>query len=240
MSRQTPARTPAATILVVDDEPTLREAVQYNLSREGYTVKLAVDGHEALAQARANRIDAIVLDVMLPGLDGFEVCRILRGESTVPILLLSARGEELDRILGLEFGADDYLTKPFAMRELLARVRALLRRARMAAAETSAGPLVVGNLSIDEARHEVTLAGEPLVLKPREFDLLRYLVAHPGLVLSRDRLLREVWDYDYAMDTRTVDVHIRSLRSKIEEDPGRPRRIETVRGIGYRFVPDPA
>ncbi|HWV24681.1 MAG TPA: response regulator transcription factor [Thermomicrobiales bacterium] len=238
MQNSSPASHQPATILVVDDEPSLRATVQYNLVREGYTVKLAADGPEALSLARSERPDAIVLDVMLPGLDGFDVCRILRAESNVPILLLSARGEELDRVLGLEFGADDYLTKPFAMRELLARIRALLRRARMTPVISDALPHTVGSLTIDPARHEISLGGTPLTLKPMEFDLLRYLALHPNTVLSRDRLLRDVWDYDYTFDTRTVDVHIRSLRSKIEVDPSQPRYIETVRGVGYRFVPD--
>jgi DNA-binding response OmpR family regulator len=179
-----------ATILVVDDEPTLRATVQYNLRREGFTVQLAKDGQEGLTMARAIQPDMIVLDVMLPVLDGFEVCRALRAESTVPILLLSARGEEVDRVLGLEFGADDYLTKPFAMRELIARVRALLRRSRITTAATPEAPrpgeeqpLIAGDLTIDPARRQASLAGTPLVLKPKEFDLLRYFARHPGIVL---------------------------------------------------------
>jgi two-component system alkaline phosphatase synthesis response regulator PhoP len=248
----------SATILVVDDEPTLRETVRYNLRREGYTVSLAADGREALAMARAARPDLVVLDVMLPGMDGLQVCRTLRAESTVPILLLSARGEEIDRVLGLELGADDYLTKPFAMRELLARIRAMLRRSQMVSiaaphqaavwpAEDRAGngvepapPVVAGGLTIDAARRRVDLDGTGLTLKPKEFDLLFYLARHPGIVLSRDRLLREVWGYDYPVDTRTVDVHVRWLRQKVESDPAQPRRIETVRGVGYRFVPNPS
>lgn len=238
MHDSSPAPHQPATILVVDDEPSLRATVRYNLVREGHTVKLASDGPEALSLARSERPDAIVLDVMLPGLDGFDVCRILRAESNVPILLLSARGEELDRILGLELGADDYLTKPFAMRELVARIRALLRRARMTPDTDDTPPHVVGSLTIDTARHEISLHGKPLTLTPREFELLRYLALRPNTVLSRDRLLRDVWGYDYIFDTRTVDVHIRSVRRKIEVDPGQPRYIETVRGVGYRFVPD--
>jgi two-component system alkaline phosphatase synthesis response regulator PhoP len=246
-----------ATILLVDDEPTLRDAVGYSLRREGYAVALAADGVEALASARAARPDLVVLDVMLPGMDGLQVCRTLRAESTVPILLLSAKGEEIDRVVGLELGADDYLTKPFAMRELLARVRAMLRRAGMAAPADGAGAsngraaaafpgdaargeraVVVGDLAIDPASRTVTRAGVPLILKPKEFDLLHYLARHPGIALSRDALLRRVWGYDYPVDTRTVDVHVRWLRQKIEEDPARPRRIETVRGHGYRFAAD--
>ena len=253
-------RTAAARILLVDDEPALLDAVGYTLRREGYAVDPVADGAEALAVARTAKPDLVVLDVMLPGMDGLQVCRALRAESTVPILLLSARGEEVDRVLGLELGADDYLTKPFAMRELLARVRAMLRRAGMVAgvgngrehdgARSSVAPsaahhteqqtaLIVGDLAIDPATRRATLRGAPLTLKPKEFELLHYLVRHPGIVLSRDALLRRVWGYDYPVDTRTVDVHVRWLRQKIEDDPARPRRIETARGFGYRFVADP-
>jgi two-component system alkaline phosphatase synthesis response regulator PhoP len=256
----TNGRDPVARILLVDDEPALLDAVGYTLRREGYTVDLIANGADALAVARSARPDLVVLDVMLPGMDGLQVCRALRAESTVPILLLSARGEEVDRVLGLELGADDYLTKPFAMRELLARVRAMLRRAGMAPSagsgrdEDGAGPevsaqptaasgrravLIAGDLAIDPASRRATLRGEPLTLKPKEFDLLHYLARHPGIVLSRDALLRRVWGYDYPVDTRTVDVHVRWLRQKIEDDPARPRRIETVRGFGYRFAADP-
>ncbi len=252
---------PSARILLVDDEPALLDAIAYVLRRDGYEVDLAVSGTEALLAARSGRPDLVVLDVMLPGMDGLQVCRALRAESTVPILLLSAKGEEVDRVVGLELGADDYLAKPFAMRELLARVRAMLRRARMTApgnalvpaahvtgdgraagAPTAAqppNPLTIGDLTIDPARRHATLAGKPLTLKPKEFDLLHDLVRHPGIVLSREALLRRVWGYDFPIDTRTVDVHVRWLRQKIEDDPSRPRRIETVRGFGYRFVPDP-
>jgi two-component system alkaline phosphatase synthesis response regulator PhoP len=249
--------------LVVDDEATLRDMIRFNFEREGYRVVLAADGREALVAARASRPNLVVLDVMLPGIDGLQVCRLLRAESTVPILLLSAKGEEIDRVLGLELGADDYLTKPFALRELLARVRAMLRRAEMAAAERTDGatpagtraeaheptrsamnggqaPLVVGTVSVDPARRHASVGGAVLNLKPKEFDLLHYLARHPGIVLSRDALLREVWGYDFPIDTRTVDVHIRGLRAKVETDPSQPRLIETVRGFGYRFEPDPA
>jgi DNA-binding response OmpR family regulator len=243
--------TRTTTVLLVDDEATLRDTVAYNLRREGFGVELASDGQEALDKARRHRPELIILDIMLPHLDGLQVCRTLRAESTVPILLLSARSEEFDRVLGLELGADDYLTKPFAMRELLARVRAMLRRSQMSAsppvgtvapalASTSAGErnasLKAGDVTIDLARREANVAGEPLLLKPKEFDLLTYLVRHPGIVMSRDALLREVWGYDFPIDTRTVDVHVRGLRQKLEHDPSRPQRIETVRGYGYRFV----
>jgi DNA-binding response OmpR family regulator len=242
-------------ILLVDDEPSLIEAVGYVLRREGYTVTVASTGPAALEAARAVYPDLVVLDVMLPGLDGLQVCRELRAESTVPILLLSAKGEEVDRVIGLEIGADDYLAKPFAMRELLARVRAMLRRSRMTATapnqaeQPSASPdgkatdvaappalIEAGNLVIDAARRRVTIAGVDVVLKPKEFDLLYHLAQHPDIVHSRDALLRRVWGYDYPVDTRTVDVHVRWLRQKIERDPSQPRWIETVRGVGYRFV----
>jgi DNA-binding response OmpR family regulator len=249
-----PASLPNAdSILLVDDEPSLVEAVGYMLRREGFNVSVATSGPAALETARAINPDLVVLDVMLPGLDGLQVCRALRAESTVPILLLSAKGEEIDRVLGLELGADDYLTKPFAMRELMARVRAMLRRSRMVPAEPSlessgappravdqvgAAPVLkADDLEIDTARRRATLAGQALVLKPKEFDLLYHFAQHPGIVHSRNALLRRVWGYDYPMDTRTIDVHVRWLRQKIEADPSQPRRIETVRGVGYRFVP---
>jgi two-component system OmpR family response regulator len=252
------AETPRSTgsILLVDDEPSLIEAVSYMLRREGYTVTVATSGPAALEAARAVDPELIVLDIMLPGIDGLQVVRELRAESTVPILLLSAKGEEIDRVIGLEIGADDYLSKPFAMRELMARVRAMLRRSRMVAPsavgrvepglvgpnEREAGEAVItaGDLVIDSPRRRVTLAGADVVLKPKEFDLLYHMAQHPDIVHSRDSLLRTVWGYDFPVDTRTVDVHVRWLRQKIETDPSQPRRIVTVRGVGYRFVPQPA
>jgi len=229
-------------VLVVEDEPTLVETLAYNLNRQGYTVVTATDGHAALAVARREQPDLIVLDVMLPGLDGFEVCRILRQEMNVPILMLTARTDEVDRVVGLEMGADDYLTKPFSMRELLARVKALLRRVRLtreeAAAESapaSADRIEIGDLTIDLARRELTRAGQVIHLKPKEYDLLVFLVRHAGIVLSRDLILERVWGWDFDGDSRTVDVHVRWLREKIEPDPAHPTRIVTVRGVGYRF-----
>jgi DNA-binding response OmpR family regulator len=261
MKSNDPAQTPA-TILVVDDEPTLRDTVAYTLRKEGYRVELAGTGHEALQSARRHPVDAVVLDIMLPGMDGLQVCRTLRSESTVPILLLSAKGEEIDRVVGLEVGADDYLTKPFAMRELLARIRAMLRRVEMmtpsstqsthapVAAENLPavgerggsdtaieGPVVLGDLVVDRARRRATLDGSELKLRPKEFDLLHYLAGHPGIVHTREHLLRRVWGYDFPVDTRTVDVHVRWLRQKIERDPSDPKRLQTVRGVGYRLVP---
>jgi DNA-binding response OmpR family regulator len=255
------AQPPPATILIVDDEPALRDALSYTLRKEGYRVESAASGPEAILAARQTRPDAVVLDVMLPGVDGLQVCRTLRAESTVPILLLSAKGEEIDRVVGLEMGADDYLGKPFAMRELLARIRAMLRRAEMmkggerggrgsiAAALEGTEPgqdrsahtspddrVVLGELTIDRARRVATLAGKPLTLRPKEFDLLFFLAKHPSVVHSRNVLLHRVWGYDFPMGTRTVDVHVRWLRQKIERDPSRPTRLETVRGFGYRLV----
>lgn len=234
--------TRADSILVVDDQPALRDTIAYNLKREGFVVNLAADGPSAIAAARTHKPDLVILDVMLPGLDGFEVCRILRAETMVPILMLSAKGEAFDRVLGLEIGADDYLTKPFAMRELMARVRANLRRMRMLEAapppepDTAESLVVEGDVTIDPARRSVSLRGISLPLKPKEFDLLLHLVRSAGRVLSREELLREVWGYDVQVDTRTLDVHIRWLRLKLEDDPANPVRIETVRGYGYRYV----
>jgi DNA-binding response OmpR family regulator len=240
-------------VLVVDDEPNIRDTIMVTLRREGFDVTLAETGPEALERLDSNP-DVIVLDVMLPGLDGFEVVRRVRQTSSVPILLLSARGEEIDRVVGLEIGADDYLTKPFAMRELVARIRAMIRRSRMdrddrrgpaRTEDASANPeaigdtVVAGDIVIDRAGRRATRSGKPLELKPKEFDLLHYFVRHPGIVLSRDALLREVWGYEFRMDTRTVDVHIRWLRQKLEDDPSAPTRLLTVRGHGYRFVPEP-
>lgn len=229
-------------VLVVEDDLALRETLEYNLTRQGYTVLTAADGPTALKTARQEQPDLILLDIMLPGLDGFEVCRALRQETNVPILMLTARDEEIDRVVGLEVGADDYVTKPFSMRELLARVKALLRRSRIVQEERAAGDLLVppdrlvfDDLIIDLARHEVTRAGQPLDLRPKEYDLLLFLARNRGILLSRELLLERVWGWDYGGGSRTVDVHVRWLREKIEPDPAHPRRIVTVRGVGYRF-----
>jgi DNA-binding response OmpR family regulator len=225
-----------ARILVVEDEASLLAAITYNLRREGHDVLTATDGEQGLHVARQAEPDLLILDLMLPKLDGLEVCRVLRGESAVPILMLTARGEEVDRVVGLELGADDYLTKPFSMRELLARVKALLRRAQMVRHAVAPPERVrVGALDIDLAGRRVTLRGRALTLKPREFDLLAFLAQHPGRVFTREHLLQRVWGYDYHGEARTVDVHVRWLREKLEEDPSSPRVIETVRGVGYRF-----
>jgi two-component system, OmpR family, response regulator len=227
-----------AKILVVDDEPVLLDTLRYNLARAGHEVHTSADGVSALSLARRESPDLVVLDVMLPGMDGFEVCRTLRQESPVPILMLTARDEEVDKLLGLELGADDYLTKPFSMRELLARVKAMLRRVeigRSTAGDESPRPLREGDLEVDLVSHQANIAGTVLHLKPKEFDLLAHLMGHRGRAFSRDQLLEQVWGYDYAGDTRTVDVHVRWLREKVETDPSRPELIETVRGVGYRF-----
>ena len=228
--------------LVVDDEETILEFLSMGLGYEGFTVETASDGPGALAAAERFRPDLVILDVMLPGLDGFEVCRTLRRETTVPILMLTARESELDKVLGLELGADDYLTKPFSMRELLARVKALLRRSELVAAQPppaapDAAVVEAGPLRIDVVQHRATWRGHPLDLKPKEFDLLLFFARHPNAVLSRDLLLERVWGYDFPIDTRTIDVHIRWLREKIEAAPGQPAHLLTVRGLGYRFAP---
>jgi DNA-binding response OmpR family regulator len=232
----------ADKVLVVEDEPTLLETLEYNLTRQGYEVYTAADGLAALEVARREQPDAIVLDIMLPGLDGLEVCRILRREMNVPILMLTARADEVDKIVGLEVGADDYLTKPFSMRELLTRVKALLRRVRLIREElaaengvVSAEKLTFGDLTIDLARREVLLRGKPLRLKPKEYELMVFLARNRAIVLSRDLILERVWGWDYDGGTRTIDVHVRWLREKIEPDPAHPIRIVTVRGVGYRF-----
>ncbi|MHB0871154.1 MAG: winged helix-turn-helix domain-containing protein [Chloroflexota bacterium] len=227
-----------AKILVVEDERILLDTLRYNLSKAGYEVRTADDGEAALRVARQESPDLVLLDVMLPKVDGFDVCRTLRQESSVPILMLTARDDEVDKVLGLELGADDYLTKPFSLRELMARVKALLRRSEMVLSdgERLAGkPLREGDLEVDLLSHQASRAGTPLHLKPKEFDLLAFLMRRRGQAFSRDQLLQHVWGYDYAGDTRTVDVHVRWLREKVEADPSSPQLIETVRGIGYRF-----
>ncbi len=222
------------TILVVDDEPTLVATLKYNLERESFRVLEAADGEAALEAARSGRPDLIVLDLMLPGLSGLEVCRILRKETRVPIIMLTAKDAEVDKIVGLETGADDYVTKPFGMPELMARVRALLRRAEPAEDE-ALDVVESGDLHVDLARREVQRAGSPLRLKPKELDLLGFFMRRRGRVISREELLNQVWGYEFADDTRTVDVHVRWLRQKIELDPAQPSRLITVRGVGYRF-----
>jgi DNA-binding response OmpR family regulator len=225
------------TILIIEDDRNLVDALSYNLAKEGYEVASATDGARALETARNSCPDIIILDIMLPGLNGFEVCRILRKEMTVPILILTAKTGEVDKIVGLEVGADDYLTKPFSMRELIARIRAMLRRADMvgAAPSNDVAQLNVNDLTVDVARRQAAIDNRPLDLTPKEFDLLAFLARNQGLVFSREQLLERVWGYDYAGDTRTVDVHIRWLRKKIEAEPSKPMRIVTVRSVGYKL-----
>ncbi len=228
-------------ILVVDDDAPSVKMISFLLREEGYQVSSSDNGLAALESIEREPPDLVILDVMMPHLDGFEVCRILRKEMNVPILMLTARDDEIDRVLGLEMGADDYLTKPFSMREFLARVKALLRRVRLireemdAEAQTSKEILLFGNLTLDISRREVLSDHHPLALKPKEFDLLLYLARHRGQVLSREQILESVWGWTYGGGSRTVDVHIRWLRKKIEHDPTRPVRIVTVRSAGYRF-----
>ncbi len=229
---------PNQKVLVVEDEENLVEALRYNLEREGYAVLTAMDGEKGLELARGSNPDLIILDVMLPRLDGFEVCRILRRDVNTPILMLTAKGEEVDRIVRLELGADDYVTKPFSMRELLARVRAMLRRSRMTSEtlfSTGVESYTAGDLEVDLSSHTARLGSVTLDLKPREFDLLTLLVSNRGRAITRDQILERLWGYDYIGDTRTVDVHVRWLREKIEAEPGSPKRIITIRGVGYRF-----
>jgi DNA-binding response OmpR family regulator len=232
-----------AEVLVVEDEQSLLHTLRYNLSRAGHAVRLCTDGGRALEMVRENPPDLMLLDLMLPGMDGLEVCRSLRRDlsnpavSHLPILILTARDGEIDKVVGLEVGADDYMTKPFSMHELLARVKALLRRAEMGGAPRDMPLILVsGDVQVDVGAHRAVCRDHPLHLKPREFDLLAYFLRHRGQVLTRERLLRNVWGYEYAGDTRTVDVHVRWLRGKIEPDPARPGRIETVRGVGYMFT----
>jgi len=233
------------TILVVEDEPSLQETLVYNLEKNGYRVEAAGDGRSALAAARRLKPDLLILDIMLPELDGFEVTKILRKEMSTPILMLTARDDEIDRVVGLEVGADDYLIKPFSMRELLARVKAQLRRTQLLREELgkvrsgdSSSPLdtlAFDNLIINQTRREVTLDEQVLPLKPKEYDLLLFFAEHRSQMLTREFILERVWGWDYIGDSRTVDVHVRWLRQKIEKDSANPQRIITVRGGGYRF-----
>jgi two-component system, OmpR family, response regulator len=223
-------------ILIVEDDPNLLETLKYNLKKESYDVVTAADGEQAVEAARKEKPDLIFLDVMLPKLSGFEVCRILRKEMSTPIMMLTAKVDETDKVVGLEIGADDYITKPFSMRELIARVRAMLRRTQI----TETLPIqdksiIIGNLRVSIESHQVLLKDVILDLKPKEFDLLVFLAKNRGIVFSRDQLLEKVWGYEYAGDTRTVDVHIRWLRQKIEVDPGNPKYLITVRGTGYKL-----
>jgi two-component system response regulator ResD len=225
----------ATTVLVVDDEPTIREIVVGYLKREGYRTLEAADGTRAREILEGESPNLVVLDVMLPGTDGLELCRWIRSRSKLPVIMLTARGEESDRIVGLELGADDYVTKPFSPRELTARVRTVLRRAEPT--ETEHEQLTFDGLVLDAGAREVSRAGKPVRLTAKEFDLLWFLASHPRRVFSRDDLMRRIWGYSAALDTGTLTVHVRRLREKLEDDPSRPRHLETVWGIGYRFTP---
>ena len=227
-------------ILVVDDEESILELLRYNLEKEGYSVLSVRDGAEALEVAKREKPDLVLLDLMLPVVDGLEVCRRLRQSSNVPILMLTAKREETDRIVGLELGADDYLTKPFGIRELLARVRAILRRTRGYEELGPSQRITVRGLVIDPERHEVIVCGKKVELTLKEFELLSFLARNPGRVFPREELLERLWDYEFLGDSRTLDVHIRHLREKIEVDPSNPIYIKTVRGVGYKLeVPEP-
>lgn len=228
----------AERVLVVDDERPIADILKFNLEREGFEVEVAYDGEEAVVKARQSSFNLVILDIMLPKLDGFSVCREIRAHSAVPILMLSAKEQEVDKVLGLELGADDYVTKPFSPRELLARVRAILRRMKTMEAQPQAQPDQVlrgGVLVLNLTSYEVHRGDTIIELTPREFELLRHLVAHAGQVFSRESLLEEVWGYDYYGDVRTVDVTVRRLREKIEDNPAQPEFIKTKRGIGYYF-----
>lgn len=220
-------------VLLVEDDPNMRKSLMYNLEKEGYTVVQTGDGAEALELARDQNPDLVVLDIMLPNLDGLSICRILRNESDTPIVMLTARDSEVDRIVGLEIGADDYIVKPFSLGEFLARVRAVLRRSPSTHAVND--QLESSDLKLDLIGRKASRGSDELRLTHKEFDLLAMLMRNKGAVLSRDLLLERVWGYEYSGETKTVDVHVRWLREKIEEDPSQPRRIVTVRGVGYRF-----
>src|SRR5215212_32830 len=235
----------ARTILVVEDETTLRETLADALELDGFRVVQAADGREALTRFRAERPDLVLLDLMLPELSGIEVTRIIRAESGVPIVMLTAKDSELEKVVGLELGADDYVTKPFSLRELSARIRALFRRSEQLASADggSAATVDLGRVQIDLAGHRILRDGEPVAIKPKAFELLAFLLRHPGQAFTRDQLLEHVWGYDYAGETRTVDVHVHWLRTTLEDDASSPQFIHTVRGVGYVFrrpVAEPA
>lgn len=224
-------------ILVVEDDPTLSGVIQYNLKNEGYMVFSAADGVQAIEAAKVTKPDLVLLDIMLPKMNGFEVCRVLRQSSYVPILILTAKDDEIDKVVGLDLGADDYITKPFKMRELLARIRAILRRSEITSSQNNDTETLIkiNELEIDISRHKASFKGKTLDLTPKEFDLLTFLSKNRGIVFNREQLLEKVWGYDYPGDTRTVDVHVRWLRQKIENNPDNPTSLITIRGVGYRF-----
>ncbi len=223
-------------ILIVEDEESLADSVRYNLEREGYAAVVAGDGRTALEQFRSDPPALVILDLMLPQLSGLDVCRAIRAESDVPIIIVTAKDAEADKVAGLELGADDYVTKPFSVRELISRVRANLRRSRMRAVAVSDDRLVAGGVEMDVVRHEVRVRGEPVGFPPKEFELLEAFLRRCGRLLTREFLIEEIWGADYVGDTKTLDVHVKRLRRKIETDPHRPAHLLTVRGLGYKFV----
>jgi two-component system response regulator RegX3 len=223
-------------ILVVDDEPAIRDAVAYALRSDGFEVDEAAEGETALERALSGEHDVVVLDLMLPGMSGTEVCRRIRAESPVPVIMLTARGAEIDRVLGLEVGADDYVTKPFSMAELIGRIRAILRRRELDQSGGGDGLLRIGSLELDPLRHEARIGGEQKRLTPSEFKLLMLLADEPGRVYSRREIMQHLWDSEYVGDQRACDIHISNLRQKLEDDPANPERIVTVRGIGYKLA----
>jgi two-component system, OmpR family, response regulator RegX3 len=227
----------AARVLIVEDEPSLAESIRYSLGREGFSVQVAADGRKALELFRHEPHDLVILDLMLPEVPGLDVCRIIRQESTVPIVMVTAKDAEADKVTGLELGADDYVTKPFSMRELVSRVRANLRRSKMSTSPDDHQEVLEGGpVRLDVGKHEVTVRGRPVQLPPKEFELLETFLSRKGRLLTRDLLIDEVWGSDYFGDTKTLDVHVKRLRQKIERDPHEPLHLLTVRGLGYKFV----
>ncbi len=222
-------------ILIIEDEENILEAVKYTLTQEGYDVFTSVDGEDGLEKAQEIKPDLVLLDVMLPKMDGFEVCRILRKDLEMPVFMISAKAEEIDRVVGLEMGADDYITKPFSMRELVVRVRNSLRRAALNPQVDELEVLKFGELEIHLTSHMAIVSGEEVSMKPKEFDLLYLLASHKGRAFTRDQILQRLWDDEYIGDVRTVDVHVRWIREKIEVNPSRPEKLVTIRGVGYRF-----
>lgn len=222
-------------ILVVEDEESLSEAIAFLLSKEGFEVEIAATGPAAIEKFELNGADLILLDLMLPGLSGTEICRQIRAKSSVPIIMLTAKDSEIDKVVGLELGADDYVTKPYSSRELIARIRAVLRRGEMLESNTEVGILSVGPVRLDIDRHIITVNGLPVALPLKEFELLEFLMRNAGRVLTRMQLIDRVWGSDYVGDTKTLDVHIKRLRAKIEKDPANPEFIQTVRGMGYKM-----
>jgi two-component system response regulator RegX3 len=223
-------------ILLVEDEPSLVETVRYALEREGFGVTVARDGREALERFAAEPPDLVLLDLMLPAVSGLDVCRRIRESSMVPIVIVTAKDAEADKVAGLELGADDYVTKPFSVRELVSRVRANLRRSQMTVPDAAGEVLTGGPIRLDAARHEVTVRGDPVAFPPKEFELLESFLRSPGRLLTRERLIQRIWGGDYVGDTKTLDVHVKRLRQKIERDPHEPEHLLTVRGLGYKFV----